>query len=186
MGFAIRSQTIQRLREPLVPTGSSDRRFDRSSSLSALAPWHLASTRGSDGDRFFLPPQLDRLALCGRGNDGSNQVGEVFLCTSCAAASAWGWRGRAEMWLNINVFRNRLTLRSCIGKKNRARIWSRRSRKRHRRRIRPRNTVLSCMANLYARTPTIPPAFTAARSCAPVDFAQPLDPCAGDQVIGSF
>ena len=40
MGFAIRSQTIQRLREPLVPTGSSDRRFDRSSSLSALVPWH--------------------------------------------------------------------------------------------------------------------------------------------------
>lgn len=39
---------------------------------------------------FVLPPQLDRLALCGRGNDGGNQLGEVFLCASCAAALAWG------------------------------------------------------------------------------------------------
>jgi hypothetical protein len=37
---------------------------------------------------FILPPQLDRLAARG-GRDGSgNQVGEVFLCASCAAASA--------------------------------------------------------------------------------------------------
>lgn len=40
MESAIRSQTIQRLREPLVSTGSPDRRFDRSSSLSALLPRH--------------------------------------------------------------------------------------------------------------------------------------------------
>jgi hypothetical protein len=39
---------------------------------------------------FVLPPQLDRLALCGGGNDGGNQLSEVFLCASCAAASAWG------------------------------------------------------------------------------------------------
>src|SRR6202023_3077030 len=76
---------------------------------------------------FVLPPQLDRFALCGRGDDGGDQLGEVFLCASCAAASAWGWRGRTEIWLNINVFRSRLTLRSCIGK-----IWSRRSRQRQR------------------------------------------------------
>src|SRR5271163_3793018 len=54
MGFAIRSQTIQRLREPLVPTGSSDRRFDRSSSLSALAPWHPRVVQTATG--WCRPP----------------------------------------------------------------------------------------------------------------------------------
>src|ERR1700733_7812923 len=54
MGFAIRSQTIQRLREPLVPTGSSDPRFDRSSSLSALAPWHSRVVQRETG--WYRPP----------------------------------------------------------------------------------------------------------------------------------
>src|SRR5450631_1488052 len=40
MGSAIQSQTSPRLREPLTRTDSLDRRFDRSSSLSALTPWH--------------------------------------------------------------------------------------------------------------------------------------------------
>ena len=38
--------------------------------------------------RFVLPPQLDGLAFRGRGDDGGNQIGKVFLCASCAAASA--------------------------------------------------------------------------------------------------
>ncbi len=38
--------------------------------------------------RFVLPPQLDWLPLCDRRNGGGNQIGEVFLCASCAAASA--------------------------------------------------------------------------------------------------
>jgi hypothetical protein len=38
--------------------------------------------------RLILPPQLDRPTLCGSGDRGGNQVGEVFLCAFCAAASA--------------------------------------------------------------------------------------------------
>ena len=38
--------------------------------------------------RFVLPPQLDRLTLRAGRNRGGRQVGEVFLCASCAAASA--------------------------------------------------------------------------------------------------
>jgi hypothetical protein len=38
--------------------------------------------------RFVLPPQFDGLGLRGRGDDGGNQIGKVFLCASCAAASA--------------------------------------------------------------------------------------------------
>ena len=37
---------------------------------------------------FVLPPQLDRPAVRGRGDGGSNQFGKVFLCASCGAASA--------------------------------------------------------------------------------------------------
>ena len=38
--------------------------------------------------RFILPPQLDRLTLCAGRDRGGDQLGEVFLCASCAAASA--------------------------------------------------------------------------------------------------
>ena len=38
--------------------------------------------------RFVLPPQFDGLAFRGRGDDGGNQIGKVFLRASCAAASA--------------------------------------------------------------------------------------------------
>jgi hypothetical protein len=34
---------------PLVPTGFPDRRFDRSSSLSALAPWHPRAAQAATG-----------------------------------------------------------------------------------------------------------------------------------------
>ena len=57
-GSAIQSQTIQRLREPLAPTGSLDRRFDRSSSHSALSPWHprvVHDGRPADAGR---PPRV--------------------------------------------------------------------------------------------------------------------------------
>src|ERR1700722_2681202 len=51
MGSAIQPQTIKRLREPLVPTGSPDRRFDRY--VISLNSHTLASTRGSGGDRLI-------------------------------------------------------------------------------------------------------------------------------------
>jgi hypothetical protein len=30
--------------------------------------------------RFILPPELDRLVPCMLGNDGADELGEVFLC----------------------------------------------------------------------------------------------------------
>src|SRR5271168_2295255 len=40
MGSAIQTQTLRRLRKPVHQAGSLDRRFDRSSSHSALSPRH--------------------------------------------------------------------------------------------------------------------------------------------------
>ena len=40
--------------------------------------------------RFILPPELDRLATRLRGDGVGDQCGKVFLCASCAAASACG------------------------------------------------------------------------------------------------
>src|SRR5277367_2763632 len=60
MGFAIRSQTAKRLREPLVATGSPDRRFDRYViSVSSFTP---ALTRGSIGGRL-KPASLPRVIV---------------------------------------------------------------------------------------------------------------------------
>src|SRR5271157_3713071 len=60
MGFAVRSLTVERLREPLVATGSPDRRFDRYViSVSSFTP---ASTRGSIGRRLE-PASLPRVIV---------------------------------------------------------------------------------------------------------------------------
>src|SRR5271165_6744507 len=60
MGFAVRSLTVERLREPLVATGSPDRRFDRYViSVSSFTP---ASTRGSI-DRRLEPASLPRVIV---------------------------------------------------------------------------------------------------------------------------
>ena len=50
MGSAIQSQAMKRLRKPRHRTGSLDRRFDRSSSHSALAPRHRRTVRRSPAD----------------------------------------------------------------------------------------------------------------------------------------
>jgi hypothetical protein len=100
--------------------------------------WHYTPKHGSwlnmaESELSVLSGQcLDRLALRGIGNDGGDQRGKVFLCVSWASPSACGWRGRTEMWLKVNVFRIRPTLRSSITTKKRANIRSRRSHNRQR------------------------------------------------------
>ena len=46
---------------------------------------------------FVLPPEFDRPPAHGFGNDLCDELGEVFLCVSWAAASALGCRGRTEI-----------------------------------------------------------------------------------------
>ena len=46
---------------------------------------------------FVLPPQFDRLVARVCRDAGGNQIGEVFLCASCNAASCSGHRGRTDI-----------------------------------------------------------------------------------------
>ena len=67
MGSAIQPQTGSRLRKPLSSTGSPDRRFDRWSSRSALAPWHRRVDRLVTGRcRYALPRAI--VAPCHTGH----------------------------------------------------------------------------------------------------------------------
>src|SRR5882757_1470934 len=77
MESAIRPQTIERLREPLVSTGSPDRRFDRY--VISVSSRTLASTRVSGGDRL-IPVTFARVIVTRAGrairliNHGRNRV----------------------------------------------------------------------------------------------------------------
>src|SRR5271170_3819643 len=93
MGFPTRSQTAKRLREPLVATGSPDRRFDRYViSVSSFTP---ASTRGSIGGRL-KPASLPRVIVTHASraislfNHGQSHV---------AVQSPEAQRDRARRWL---------------------------------------------------------------------------------------
>jgi hypothetical protein len=83
------------------PGADASRRAHRAEQIRpfvSLITWRgrSAATLGPDAGqatllsnpRLVLPPQLDRLTLCASRDRGGDQVGEVFLCASCAAASA--------------------------------------------------------------------------------------------------
>jgi hypothetical protein len=60
MGSAIHSQAMTRLRKPRYRTGSLDRRFDRSSSHSALSPRHQRAVRRVPADAVSPPRASSR------------------------------------------------------------------------------------------------------------------------------
>jgi len=62
---------------------------------------------------FVLPPKFDRFFARMLGNDGFDQIGEVFLCVSCAAGSCCGWRGRTDKRRNPSRRSIAPTLRSA-------------------------------------------------------------------------
>src|SRR5271166_3572747 len=81
---------------------------------------------------FILPPEFDRLVARMLGDCGFDQIGEVFLCASCAAGSCCGWRGRTDKRRNPSRRSIAPTLRSAKVTSNRVLITRARSTRRQR------------------------------------------------------
>ena len=114
---------------------------------------------------FVLPPKFDRLGTSLMRDGIADQSCKVFLCASCADASACGCRGRTEMCRNPRRCTSLPTLRSCRGTSNSSTIRLPRS-------IRRQRTTPSLSGSGPARThPAI------AASCAAVSFRGRPPPC---------
>ena len=88
--------------------------------LIALRGWPAAALGPVAGQgalltnpSVVLPPKFDRLFARMLGDDGFDQIGEVFLCASCAARSCCGWRGRTGKRRNPSRRSIAPTLRSA-------------------------------------------------------------------------
>ena len=76
---------------------------------------------------FVLPPEFNRFFARMLGDRGFDQIGEVFLCASCAAGSCCGWRGSTDKRRNPSRRSIAPTLRSARVTLNRVLITRARS-----------------------------------------------------------
>ncbi len=89
MGSAIQPQAMKRPRKPRHGTGSLDRRFDRSSSHSALAPRHRRTVRRQAAPRVIVTQcRLGHLAVQSR--PGVRRRGPALNCYVTGRPSCCG------------------------------------------------------------------------------------------------
>src|ERR1700674_5288958 len=94
----------------LVPSGSIEEQDGRTA--AALCP-DAGQCALLTNPGFVLPPKFDRFFARMLGDDGFDQIGEVFLCVSCAAGSCCGWGGRPDKRRNPSRRSIAPTLRSA-------------------------------------------------------------------------